>query len=112
MLVTLMVPTQNLLELRPIMNRVTRMWGGSYSVDAKGYWMSDRAGIVEDDCTLVCSSLGQFDPVARDWWTDLAQSIARTYEQECVYWTVGDVAYLTDRDGMTRIIGEDEDGDI
>lgn len=108
-LITLMVPTQNSMELRPIVNRVTRMWNGAYGIPVDGYWMSTRAGIVQEPCTMVCASVGELDTVAQDWWTDLAQSIARTYNQECVYWTDSDNgAYLTDQKGHTVIIGENE----
>jgi hypothetical protein len=95
-----------------ILGRIVKRWGGCTCYRAEGLWnpegLTDDQHRVISDHVVVCEcSIGLWTEQVREWWHDLAASVARTWDQECVYLSVqAETAMLIGQDGMSRLIGQ------
>lgn len=103
--VRLLVPTDNEVELAPIVGRVLGRWGGVTVSDAVGWWSDSSGTPIRDKLSVLECSIGLWDQAARDWWHDISDVVRSTFDQDCVFLSVVEEhAKLIGRDGI-EVIG-------
>lgn len=86
--VRLVAPSDNEMELSPIVGRIIGRWGGCTSYIGRGWWLDAKNQKVIDRLTILETSIGEWDYVAREWWSDLAEIVRKHWEQDCVFLSV------------------------
>jgi hypothetical protein len=89
--VRLFVPTENPMELSPIIGRIAGQWGGATVSNASGWWKNERGEVIRDQLSVLECCIGLWDQAARDWWHDLADVVRQEWSQDCVLMTIHDL---------------------
>lgn len=88
-------PTDNRHQVEEVAAKLSAMFGGATATEARGYWVSQSAGLVGEAVTIVYSNAAAED-IERHGAeiVSICQQIKENMRQEAVSLAIGDCLYI------------------